>query len=179
MITVGDKTFTVFIERQAIEAQIARLAQQICKEYEDKEPLFIGIMNGSFMFASDLMKQMPILCEVSFVKVASYHNMASTGKVQELVGLQEDIKGRHVILLEDIVDTGITMSKLLDQLQTKEPASVEIATLLFKPKALQKPISPRYIGFEIENKFVIGFGLDYNGLGRNLTDIYVLKEETH
>lgn len=177
MIDVGDKAFSLFIERKLIENRIAELAGQINQDYQEKRPLLVGVLNGSFMFASDLMKALTIPCEISFIKVASYHQTASSGWVTELFGLQEDAQNRHLIIVEDIVDTGLTMSGIIANLQQRNPESIEIATLLFKPTALQKNIHLKYVGFEIANRFVVGFGLDYAGLGRNLPDLYVLKEE--
>ncbi|MBC7920179.1 MAG: hypoxanthine phosphoribosyltransferase [Ferruginibacter sp.] len=176
MITVGDKDFVPFIERKTIEARIAALALQISQDYQAKRPLLVGVLNGAFMFAADLMKEISVPCEISFVKVSSYQQAASTGRVTQLIGLQEDLTGRHVVIVEDIVDTGLTMSEILTELQKQNPRSVEITTLLFKPEALRKAIRPRYVGFEIANRFVVGYGLDYNGLGRNLADLYVLAE---
>jgi hypoxanthine phosphoribosyltransferase len=176
MIDVGDKTFSLFIEQKLIEKRIAELAVQINQDYQEKRPLLVGILNGSFMFASDLMKALTIPCEISFIKVASYQQTASSGRVTELLGLQENAQNRHLIIVEDIVDTGLTMSGIIANLQQRNPKSIEIATLLFKPTALQKDIHLKYVGFEITNRFVVGFGLDYAGLGRNLPDLYVLKE---
>ena len=177
MIIVGDKSFVPFIERKAIEERVAALAFQISRDYQAECPLLVGVLNGAFMFAADLMKEISIPCEISFVKVSSYQRVASTGRINQLIGLQENITGRHVVIVEDIVDTGLTMSEILKDLHKQDPRSVEIATLLFKPEALRKAIQPRYVGFEIDNRFVVGYGLDYNGLGRNLADLYVLKEE--
>lgn len=176
MIKLKDKEFTVFIPHDQIMIRIKELASQISHDYEGKFPLFIAILNGSFMFASDLVKNIETLCEITFVKIASYQAMHSTGTVTELIGLGEEIAGRHVIILEDIVDTGITMHQVLINLAHKNPLSVQIATLLFKPAALQKEINLKYIGFEIPAKFVVGYGLDYDALGRNLKDLYVLRE---
>jgi hypoxanthine phosphoribosyltransferase len=176
MIEVGDKTFALFIDQNAIEERIQALATRINQDYQDKCPLFIGILNGCFIFASDLIKHISIPCEITFIKVSSYHQMNSTGELKELLGLKEDVAGRHLIVLEDIVDTGLTMSEIIGNLQKQQPSSIEIATLLMKPTALQRDIRPQYVGFEIANRFVVGFGLDYNGLGRNLPDLYVLHE---
>jgi hypoxanthine phosphoribosyltransferase len=176
MITVGDKSFSLFIERKVIEKRITELAEQINRDYPTNRPLLIGVLNGSFMFASDLMKALTINCEISFIKVSSYTQTTSSGQVKELIGLQEDVSNRHLIIVEDIVDTGLTINGIMANLQQRNPTSMEIATLLFKPSALRKKVYPKYIGFEIANRFVVGFGLDYDGLGRNLPDIYVLKE---
>ena len=176
MITVGDKEFTLFVESNTLQARIRQLAHQISHDYQQKAPLLISVLNGSFMFAADLMKSLTIPCEITFIKVASYQHTSSTGQLKQLIGLQERVANRHVIVVEDIVDTGLTMSEIITLLKQDNPASIEIATLLLKPDALQKDIAPRYTGFEIANRFVVGYGLDYNGLGRNLADLYVLKE---
>jgi hypoxanthine phosphoribosyltransferase len=176
MIEVGDKTFALFIDQNAIEERIKALAARINQDYHDKCPLFIGILNGCFIFAADLIKHISIPCEITFIKVSSYQQMNSTGELKELLGLKEDVADRHLIILEDIVDTGLTMSEIIGNLQQQQPSSIEIATLLMKPAALQRDIRPQYVGFEIANRFVVGFGLDYNGLGRNLPDLYVLHQ---
>ena len=176
MVQVKDKTFEVFITEQALQEQIAVLGQQISNDYAGKTPLFLAILNGAFMFAADLLKHISIPCEISFVKVASYQAMQSSGTVTELIGLSEKVTGRLVIVLEDIVDTGITMEQILGAIQTKGPESVKVATLLFKPDALQKNLSLDYVGFRIPSRFVVGYGLDYDGYGRNLPSLYVLKE---
>ena len=159
-----------------IEERIQALAIQISQDYRGKAPLFVGILNGCFMFASDLLKAVSIPCEISFIKVSSYQETSSTGQLKELLGMKENIEGRHVIIVEDIVDTGLTMSEIIGSIEKKDPASIEIVTLLLKPDALRKDIHPRYVGFEIANRFVVGYGMDYNGLGRNLPDLYVLQE---
>ena len=175
MITVGDRQFTVFIDQTTIQTRVAALASELNRDYNGRQPLLVGVLNGSFMFAADLMKRLTIPCEISFVKFASYHRTASTGQVDELFGLNEDLAGRHVLVLEDIVDTGLTVRSLLAHLRAQNPASLAVATLLFKPDALQYPESqPQYVGFAIENRFVLGYGLDYGGLGRNLPDLHVV-----
>ena len=171
-VTCHDKCFEIYLPEKEVLQDIKRIAQQLNKDYEGKKPIFIAVLNGSFMFASDLLKEITIACEISFVKVSSYENTSSTGQVKDLVGLKEDISGRHVILLEDIVDTGNTMVVLLEMLQIRNPASIEVATLLQKPECLQHQLSVKYVGRNIPNDFVIGYGLDYNGLGRNFKDIY-------
>jgi hypoxanthine phosphoribosyltransferase len=176
MIQIKDKTFEVFIPEAGLAEKVSAVAQRINREYEGKNPVFVAILNGSFMFAADLMKKISIPCEITFVKVASYHAMHSTGKVKELIGLSESIAGRHVVVVEDIVDTGITMEQILAQLRTYGPASVRTAVLLFKPDALQKDVPLDYVCFEIANRFVVGYGLDYDGYGRNLPGLYVLRE---
>ena len=176
MIQIHDKTFVPFISREAIEARLTLLAESIVLEYKEKCPLFIVVLNGSFMFASDLLKCINIPCEVTFIRLASYSQTESTGSVREIIGLNEDISGRDVIIIEDIVDTGLTMHQLINQINSKEPRSIQIATLLHKPDALCKPLDMKYIGFNIQNRFVVGYGLDYDGQGRNLDAIYVVTE---
>lgn len=147
---------------------------QITSDYQGSTPLLIGIMNGAFMFLSDLSKQIDLPIEISFVKVSSYESMSSTGRINPIIGLDINLFGRDVIIVEDIVDTGLSMSYILEAVRESNPQSIQIATLLLKPDALQKEINPKYIGFEIPNKFVVGYGLDYDGLGRNLKEIYQL-----
>lgn len=172
-IKVEDKEFEIFLENDTINKRIRLLGIQMNVDYEDKCPLFIGILNGSFLFMADLIKEINVPCEVAFMRVASYSGTSSTGKVKELIGLPEDIEGRDIIIIEDIVDTGLTLTHIIKTLKEKNPASLKVASLLLKPTALQHHIEELdYIGFEIPNEFVVGYGLDYNGLGRNLTDIY-------
>ena len=148
------------------------MAHQINETHKDEEIVVVGILNGCFMFSSDLFKSLEMECKISFLKLASYEGTRSTGKVRQLIGLNEDIKDRPVIILEDIVDTGITIEHIIKQLQAYDPADIKIATLLFKPEAYQKTIPIDYTGFEIPNKFIVGYGLDYDGYGRNLRHIY-------
>jgi hypoxanthine phosphoribosyltransferase len=176
MIQVLDKTFVPYINATQIAERVAALGAQIMADYKDKNPLIIGILNGSFMFASDLYKHIAISSEISFVKLASYKGTTSTGNVVNMIGLDKDLFERHVIIIEDIVDTGKTLSSFLPTLQHQHPASIEICTLLQKPEALQHPLDVKYIGFEIPNKFVVGYGLDYDGYGRNLPEIYQISE---
>ena len=176
-IQVHDKHFEVFIEKSIIEKRITELAFQINQDYEGKRPLFLAILNGSFMFAAELMKSVSVSCEITFLRVSSYQATESSGKIVEILGLTENIEGRDIIIVEDIVDTGLTMTALKHQLLAQNPASLSIVTLFQKPEALKQPIDIQYVGFEIENKFVLGYGLDYDGLGRNLGDLYVLCEE--
>ncbi len=176
MLTVKDKKFVPFIEKQPLEERIAEVGREISEDYRDKNPLFVVVLNGSFMFAAELMKSITIPCEITFVRVSSYAKMESTGELTEVLGLKESIHHRHVIIVEDIVDTGLTMNKLLFQLSAKRPESIQVATMLFKPTALKTPLSVKYAGFEIENRFVVGYGLDYEGYGRNLNQVYVLSE---
>ncbi|GAA4468457.1 hypoxanthine phosphoribosyltransferase [Nibrella saemangeumensis] len=175
MLEIKDKTFIPFIGQEAIQNRIAELAGQINQDYKGKQPLLVGVLNGSFLFAADLMKNLTIPCEITFIRVASYAQMASTGKVKEILGLQEAVEGRDLIVIEDIVDTGLTLAQIREQLESLKPASIALATLLFKPEALIKELTLDYVGFEIENRFVVGYGLDYDGLGRNSKDILVLQ----
>lgn len=178
-ILIHDKYFEVFIEKSVIEQRISDLAFEISKDYEGKRPLFLAILNGSFMFAAELMKSVSVSCEITFLRVSSYQATTSSGKVHQILGLTENIEGRDIIIVEDIVDTGLTMIEIKQQLLAQNPASLSIVTLFQKPEALKQPIDIQYIGFEIENKFVLGYGLDYDGLGRNLGDLYVLCEEVY
>jgi len=176
MITIHDKTFTPFISQETIENRIAELATQINTDYEGRKPVFLVVLNGAFLFASELVKNIPLSCEITFVRLSSYSQTESTGKVRQIIGLEEKLTDRDVIIIEDIVDTGLTMHQLLQQIKDLGPSSVEIATLLHKLEAIKKPVDLRYVGFEIPNRFVVGYGLDYDGLGRNLDALYVLPE---
>lgn len=174
-VKLKDKEFGVSITSDKIQEAVVRVAKKINSDYKGKDiPLFISILNGSFMFTADLFKHIDFVCEVTFLKLTSYKGTASTGAVRQLIGVNEAIEGRDVIVLEDIVDTGITLEQILGQLKSFEPASVRVATLLFKPEAYLKDLTIDYIGMEIPNDFIIGYGLDYDGLGRNLADIYTL-----
>lgn len=177
IIQVLDKKFQPYIKAEQIQEQIKKLAKQINEDYGDKKPLFIAILNGSFMFASDLFKELAIEAEICFIKLASYKGTKSTGNVITSIGLDEPLKDRHVIIVEDIVDTGKTLHEFLPQLINQQPASLKIAALLHKPEALAHPLIIDYIGFNVPNKFLLGFGLDYDGLGRNLKEIYQLVED--
>ncbi len=174
-IQLHDKQFVPFMEASKIAAAINSLGEKLNIDYKDKNPLFIGVLNGSFLFVSDLVRQYEGNCEVSFIKMASYEGTSTTGVVTELIGLKEDIKDRHVIIIEDIVDTGNTLERIHAELSKQKPASLEIATLLFKPKAYQKDIPVNYVAMEVGNEFLVGYGLDYDGLGRNLKDIYIIN----
>lgn len=176
-IQVLDKSFEPYITVAEINKEILRLAAEINKDYDGKKPLFIAVLNGSFMFASDLFKEISIDAEICFIKLASYKGTKSTGNVITSIGLDMPIIGRHVILLEDIVDTGKTLSEFLPQLQQSQPASLKIASLLHKPEALKYDIKIDYLGFSVPNKFLLGYGLDYDGYGRNLREIYRLVED--
>jgi hypoxanthine phosphoribosyltransferase len=173
-ITIKDKQFKPYITEQRIADAVKNVARSINTELKDEFPIFLAVLNGSFMFAADLLKEINIPCEISFIKVASYQGTASTGAVNELIGLNEDVSGRTVVILEDIVDSGITIEKLIELLKEKKVKQLKIATILFKPSAYKKQHKIDYIGFSIPNDFVVGYGLDYEGLGRNLKEIHVL-----
>jgi hypoxanthine phosphoribosyltransferase len=172
---IHDKEFEMFIGADKIDERVKDIAKQINKDYSDNTPLFIAILNGSFMFASDLMKEVNVPCEISFVRVASYEDMQSSGDIKKLIGLSENIFNREVIVIEDIIDSGLTMDKMLEEFNSLGAKRVTIASLLTKPDNMKSEIAVKYLGFEIPNKFVVGYGLDYNGQGRNLKDIYQLK----
>lgn len=174
---IHDKEFVKYIDQKKINQRLAAIAKEINEDYKDRNPLFIAILNGSFMVAGDLMKKINLSCEISFVKVSSYTDMESTGDVKKLIGLNENIFSRDVILIEDIVDSGKTINKMLGEFKALGAKSVEIAALLHKPESAKVDITVKYCGFEIPSLFVVGYGLDYNGLGRNLPDIYQLKPE--
>lgn len=164
--------FKKFITQKKIEEIVNSLASQINQDYKDKSPVFLPILNGAFMFASDLMKEVKIPCQVSFVKVASYTGMQSTGQLKTLIGLEQSLFNQDIIIVEDILDTGLTLHKIVAELKTLGTKSVEIITLLRKKTARDKGIEIKYVGFEIENEFVVGYGLDCDGYGRNYKDIY-------
>lgn len=172
---IKDKDFVPFLSSEDISQKVKALAKQLDKDYINKKPLFIAILNGSFIFAADLFKEIKMPCEISFMKLSSYEEMASTGNVKELIGLNENVFQRDVVIIEDIVDTGHTMKNILDQFNDRGVNSVEVVSLLIKPEALQNDISITYVGFEIPNKFVVGYGLDYDGFGRNINAILQLK----
>ncbi|HMK05034.1 MAG TPA: hypoxanthine phosphoribosyltransferase [Ferruginibacter sp.] len=176
IIQVLDKKFQPYIKAEEIHEQVGKLADQINSEYAGKRPLFIAILNGSFMFAADLFKELNMEAEICFIKLASYKGTKSTGNVITSIGLDESLKDRHVIIVEDIVDTGKTLHEFLPQLMNQQPASLKIAALLHKPDALMYPLKIDYPGFSVPNKFLLGYGLDYDGLGRNLKEIYQLVE---
>ena len=174
-IRVHDKDFEIFLSEKEIQARVKEIAAAVDKDYEGKKPLFIAILNGSFMFASDLFKQLHIDAEITFIKLISYKGMKSSGKVITSIGLEDDLFGRHVVIVEDIVDTGKTLYDFLPKLKHQQPASMKIATLLHKPEATKFPLTLDYVGFSITDRFVVGYGLDYDGLGRNLKEIYQVK----
>ena len=173
-VTIEDKTFGIYIQDHDIQQAIQTIANEMNVLYADKKPIFISVLNGAFMFTSDLLKKIEVPCELSFIKLSSYSGTTSTGTVKEIVGLQEEIAERDVIVIEDIIDTGITMQKIISELELKNPSSIRIATLLLKPDSVKVPIKPDFVCFSIPDKFVVGYGLDLNGIGRNLPDIYQL-----
>lgn len=175
-IRVHDKQFEPYLNAAMIADRIKEIAGKLNKDYADKKPLFIAILNGSFMFASDLFKELAIDAEICFIKLASYKGTKSTGHVLTAIGLDMDLFGRDVVIVEDIVDTGKTLSEFLPQLKHQQPASLKIVALLHKPEATVFPITIDYLGFSIPNKFVVGYGLDYDGLGRNIPEIFKLIE---
>jgi len=174
MVSIHDKTFGPFISRQEIDARVAALGAQISADYAGKRPLIIAILNGSFIFAADLFRALTIEAEISFIKLASYKGTSSTGHVVTAIGMEEKLNGRHVIILEDIIDTGKTLHSFLPEILHRGPESLKIATFLSKPDALTHEVRADYVGFEIPNNFVVGYGLDYDGLGRNLPELYTL-----
>ena len=177
IVKVHDKSFETYLSEETILERVKQLAEAISKDYAGKRPLFIVILNGSFMFAADIFKQLTIEAELCFIKLASYKGTKSTGNVITSIGLDEPLKDRHVVIIEDIVDTGNTLNVFLPQLYNQQPASLKIASLLHKPDALEYPITIDYLGFSVPNIFLLGFGLDYDGLGRNLAEIYQLIED--
>ena len=172
---VHDKHFEPYISANKIAIRVAELAAQISTDYEGKKPLFIAVLNGSFMFAADLFRLLNIEAEISFIKLASYKGTSSTGNVVTAIGMEERIAGRHIVIIEDIIDTGKTLHSFLPEIQQRQAASVKIATFLSKPEALTHKVTADYVGFEIPNRFVLGYGLDYDGLGRNIPELYQLK----
>ncbi len=176
-IKVKDKTFKTFIPEDEIQRRVKAVADKINKDLEGRNPLFLAVLNGSFMFAADLMRYITIPCEISFVKLASYQGTTSTGKVKEIIGINEDLQDRTVVIVEDIVDTGKTMKRMLETLGTRNPESLHICTLLVKPNKLEENLNIEYVAMEIPNDFIVGYGLDYDQQGRNLRDIYTVVEE--
>jgi len=175
-IQIHDKQFSLFIPSDFILNEVESLANRLELDYEEKNPIFLVVLNGAFMFAADLLKFYNKNCDISFIKLSSYKGFESTGTVDQQMELLIDVKDRHVIIVEDIVDTGLTIESLTRNLKKLNPASIEICSLLFKPEAFKGTIPPKYQGFVIANKFVLGYGLDYNERGRNLKDLYQLKE---
>lgn len=172
-ITIHDKAFRPYILAAQLDEAVTGVAARLSADYAGRRPLFVVVLTGGFMFASDLLKRFVGTCEIVFIRVASYEGTESSGVVQEVLGLREEIEHRHLIVVEDIVDTGTTLHHLLPTLLAKGPASVEIASLFFKPASLRHELTVRYVALEIPNDFVVGYGLDYDGLGRNLPDVYV------
>ena len=175
-VQVKDKTFTIFLSKEQIENRVKEVASQISEDLKGKKPLFLSVLNGSFIFAADLMRGIDIPCEISFIKMSSYEGTSSTGNVKQLLGLKENIEGRVVVIVEDIIDSGLTMKELLGLLSDKHPAEVRIASLLVKPQNLKVDLDINYRCFEIPNDFIVGYGLDYDGYGRNLNQIYTIVE---
>ena len=176
MIQVLDKSFEIFITSDEIQREVRSLAKQINEDFKDEDVVFIAVLNGSFMFAADLMKSVSLSSEISFVKMSSYYGTESSGRVDELIGLSNDVKGKTVVIVEDIVDSGITMDKMISLLEMEGPRDLKICTLLYKPDAFKGRVEPHYVGFSIPNAFVVGYGLDYDEKGRNLDAIYQIKE---
>lgn len=179
MIKLHDKYFKPFVSAKEIDAALQRMADKIADDVGDEIPIFIGILNGSFMLTSDFVKKYPKTCEVTFIKLASYEGLKSTEDIQRLIGLTQDLTGRTVIILEDIIDTGNTLNEVYRIFRNENVKSLKIATLFFKPEAYKKDFKLHYVGIEIPNKFIVGYGLDYDGLGRNLPEVYQLKETQH
>lgn len=176
LVKIKDKEFIIKIASATIQDRVKTLAAQINHDYEGKMPVIVGVLNGAVLFTCDLFKNLNMECELTFLRVSSYHGgLTSSGEVSRVIGLKENIEGRHVLMIEDIVDSGETAMHLFSELQKYNPASLKLATALFKPAALKYDLTPDYVGFEVENDFLVGYGLDYDGLGRNLNDIYVLK----
>ncbi len=173
-IKILDKEFEISIPYSKIDEAITKIADKMNKELADKDPLFVTILNGSFMFSADLLKKLEFACQITFLKLASYEGTNSTGVVKKLIGFNEEIKGRTVVVIEDIIDTGNTIGNIKDQIMEMEPSELQFATLLFKPEACKKDVKIDYLGLEIPNDFIVGYGLDYEGYGRNLKDIYTV-----
>ena len=175
-IKIKDKSFRVSIPEAEIKQRVKALAEQMSKDLEGKNPIYLAVLNGAFIFAADLMREMTIPCEISFVKLASYQGTTSTGKVKEVFGINENLSGRTVVIVEDIVESGQTMKQMIESLGTRNPASVQICTLFFKPEKLKEELTLDYVAFRIPDDFILGYGLDYDGLGRELKDVYTIVE---
>ena len=176
IVKLKDKSFKISITEAEIKERIKAVAQQMSKDLEGKNPLFLGVLNGSFIFAADLMREMTITCEISFVKLAYYQGTTSTGKIKEVFGINEDLTNRTVVIVEDIVESGLTMKQMIESLGTRNPAAIHICTLFFKPCKLKEDIHPEYVAFSIPDDFIVGYGLDYDQQGRGLKDVYTIVE---
>ena len=176
-VKIHDKTFKISYTEEEILKHVKVVADRINKDMEGKNPLFLAVLNGSFIFAADLMRMITIPCEISFVKLASYQGTMSTGRIKEVIGINENISGRDIIIVEDIVESGLTMKRMMESLGTRNPASIHICTLLLKPEKLTVDLDVEYVAMEIPNDFIVGYGLDYDQQGRNLREIYALVEE--
>ena len=173
-VKIKDKTFETSMTEAEIKQRVKELAQQMSHDLEGKNPLFLAVLNGAFIFAADLMREMTIPCEISFVKLASYQGTTSTGTIHEVIGINEDLSGRTVIIVEDIVESGLTIKRMMEQIGTRHPASVQVCTLFFKPERLKEDLKLDYVAFSIPNDFILGYGLDYDQQGRGLKDLYTL-----
>lgn len=176
VVKILDKTFKTSIPEAEIRKRVKAVADRINRDMADKNPILIAVLNGSFIFAADLMRMLTIPCEISFVKLASYEGTTSSGKITEVLGINEDLSGRTVIIVEDIVDTGLTMKRMIETLGTRNPASIHVCTLLVKPDKLTVDLNIEYVAMEIPNDFIVGYGLDYDQQGRNLPDIYTVVD---
>lgn len=176
-ITIKDKTFGINIPEAKIQARIAEMAKEINSDMHGQMPVFLCVLNGAFLFASDIFRSITIECEISFLRVSSYEGTKSSGSVKSMIGVTDNLKDRTVVILEDIVDTGDTAVYLLEEIKKHNPKEIRFASLLFKPNALRQNVKLDYVGFHVPNDFLVGYGLDYDGLGRNLRDIYKLVEE--
>ena len=173
-ITIKDKTFETSMPEAEIKNRVKELAQQMSRDLEGKNPLFLAVLNGAFIFAADLIREMTIPCEISFVKLAPYQGTTSRGTIHEVIGINENLSGRTVVIVEDIVESGLTIKRMMEQLGTRNPASVQVCTLFFKPERLKEDLKLDYVAFEIPNDFILGYGLDYDQQGRGLRDLYTL-----
>ena len=176
-VKIKDKTFETSMTEAEIKQRVKELAQQMSRDLEGKNPLFLAVLNGAFIFAADLMREMTIPCEISFVKLASYQGTTSTGTIHEVIGINEDLTGRTVVILEDIVESGLTIKRMLEQIGTRNPASVQVCTLFFKPERLKEDLKLDYVAFSIPNDFILGYGLDYDQQARYLKDLYTLVND--
>jgi hypoxanthine phosphoribosyltransferase len=176
-VKIKDKTFETSMTEAEIKQRVKELAQQMSRDLEGKNPLFLAVLNGAFIFAADLMREMTIPCEISFVKLASYQGTTSTGTIHEVIGINEDLMGRTVVIVEDIVESGLTIKRMMEQIGTRHPASVQVCTLFFKPEKLKEDLTLDYVAFSIPNDFILGYGLDYDQQGRGLKDLYTLVTE--